>query len=57
MVAVQQLGGSVLEPLTLGQVVKLHPLLVVPAVIADAGTFGVLGVFLAMPAPEGAGPF
>jgi putative heme transporter len=50
IVAVQQLEGNVLEPLILGHVVRLHPLVVVLAVAAGAITLGVLGAFLAVPA-------
>jgi putative heme transporter len=49
IVAVQQLEGNVLEPLILGHVVELHPLVVVLAVAAGAITLGVLGAFLAVP--------
>lgn len=50
IIAVQQLEGNVMEPLILGHVVKLHPLVVVLTVTAGAITLGVLGAFLAVPA-------
>lgn len=49
VVGVQQLEGNVLEPLVLGRVVALHPLLVVTVITAGAVTLGVLGAFLAVP--------
>lgn len=49
VVGVQQLEGNVLEPLVLGHVVALHPLLVVTVITAGAVTLGVLGAFLAVP--------
>jgi putative heme transporter len=49
VVGVQQIEGNVLQPLILGKVLTLHPLVVLLAVTAGAVTLGVLGAFLAVP--------
>lgn len=46
---VQQLEGNVLEPLILGRVIRLHPLVVLLAITAGSLTLGILGAFLAVP--------
>ena len=45
----QLLDNLVLEPLVLGSVVKLHPLVVVIGVVAGAILFGTVGMLLAIP--------
>lgn len=49
IVAVQQLEGNVLQPVVLGRVVDLHPLVVIAAVTGGALVLGILGAFLAVP--------
>lgn len=49
VLAVQQLESNVLEPLILGHVIDLHPLVVLLSITAGAVLFGVLGAFLAVP--------
>jgi predicted PurR-regulated permease PerM len=49
VVGVQQIEGNVLQPLILGRVLTLHPLVVLLAVTAGAVILGVLGAFLAVP--------
>lgn len=49
ILGVQQLEGNVLQPIVLGRVISLHPLLVIVAVTGGALTLGVLGAFLAVP--------
>jgi putative heme transporter len=46
---VQQLESNVLQPLILGNAIRLHPLVVLLAITTGAVTLGVLGAFLAVP--------
>ncbi|MFK5634349.1 AI-2E family transporter [Ornithinimicrobium sp. LYQ103] len=46
---VQQLEGNVLEPYIQGQIISLHPLVIILAVAAGAILMGILGAFLAVP--------
>jgi putative heme transporter len=46
---VQQLEGNVLEPLILGRIIPLHPLIIILSITGAALLFGVLGAFLAVP--------
>jgi putative heme transporter len=46
---VQQLESNVLEPLILGHVIALHPLVIVLSITAGALLLGLLGAFLAVP--------
>jgi putative heme transporter len=46
---VQQLESNVLEPLILGHVIRLHPLVILIAITAGAVSLGILGAFLAVP--------
>lgn len=46
---VQQLESNVLQPLILGNALRLHPLTIVLAVTAGALLLGVLGAFVAVP--------
>ena len=47
--AVQQVEGNVLQPMLQGKSLKLHPGLVLVAVAAGGGLFGVAGAFLSVP--------
>lgn len=49
IVVVQQVEGNVLQPVILGKVVHLHPLVVLLSLTAGAVLFGILGAFLAVP--------
>ncbi|MBW3657739.1 MAG: AI-2E family transporter [Actinobacteria bacterium] len=49
IVLVQQLEGNILQPVILGHVVDLHPLVVLLSLTAGAVLFGILGAFLAVP--------
>lgn len=49
ILAVQQLESNVLEPMILGRVIHLHPLVVLLSITAGAVLIGVLGAFLAVP--------
>jgi predicted PurR-regulated permease PerM len=49
VLAVQQLEGHVLQPLIMGNAVKVHPLAVVLAVIAGGTIAGIPGTFFAVP--------
>jgi putative heme transporter len=46
---VQQLESNVLEPLILGHIIALHPLIIVLSITAGALLLGLLGAFLAVP--------
>jgi predicted PurR-regulated permease PerM len=46
---VQQLEGNVLEPYIQGQIISLHPLVIILAVAAGSILMGILGAFLAVP--------
>ncbi|HSL57543.1 MAG TPA: AI-2E family transporter [Acidimicrobiales bacterium] len=48
-VGVQQTEGNLLEPLVVGRVLRLHPLVILFAVTAGGFAFGILGAFLAVP--------
>lgn len=48
-VAIKVLDDTVLQPLTIGRSVHLHPLLVVISIVAGEEAFGVLGMFVAVP--------
>ena len=50
VVLAQLLDNVVLEPVVLGSVVKLHPLVVVIGVVGGAILFGTVGMLLAIPA-------
>ena len=47
--AVQQVEGNVLQPMLQGKSLKLHPGLVLVAVAAGGGLYGVAGAFLSVP--------
>lgn len=47
---VQQLEGNVLQPLIVGNAVRVHPLAILLAVTAGGTLFGLAGAFLAVPA-------
>ena len=47
--AVQQIEGNVLQPLLQGKSLRLHPGLVLVAVAAGSGLYGVAGAFLSVP--------
>ena len=47
--AVQQIEGNVLQPMLQGRSLKLHPGLVLIAVAAGGGLYGVAGAFLSVP--------
>ncbi|HEV2087670.1 MAG TPA: AI-2E family transporter [Cryptosporangiaceae bacterium] len=49
VIAVQQLEGNVLQPLIMGQALRLHPVIVLVAVTAGALTAGVAGALVAVP--------
>lgn len=49
VIAVQQLESNVLEPLILGRVIALHPLVIVLSITAGSLLLGILGAFLAVP--------
>ncbi len=49
VIAVQQLESNVLEPLILGHVIALHPLVIVLSITAGSLLLGILGAFLAVP--------
>jgi putative heme transporter len=49
VLAVQQLESNVLEPVILGRVIDLHPLVIILAITAGSLTLGILGAFLAVP--------
>lgn len=49
VVAVQQLESNILEPLVLGRVIRLHPLVIIVAITAGGLTLGILGAYLAVP--------
>ncbi|MEX2660074.1 MAG: AI-2E family transporter [Acidimicrobiales bacterium] len=48
-IAVQQLEGNLLQPVVVGRVTRLHPLVVLTSLTVGAVTLGVLGAFLAVP--------
>ena len=49
VLVVQQLEGNVLEPYIQGQIISLHPLVIILAVAAGSILMGILGAFLAVP--------
>lgn len=49
VVAVQQLESNVLEPVVLGRVLRLHPVVILVSLTAGAVLAGVVGAFLAVP--------
>jgi putative heme transporter len=49
VLAVQQLESNVLEPVILGRVIDLHPLVIILAITAGSLALGILGAFLAVP--------
>ncbi len=49
VVAVQQIEGNVLEPLILGRIIPLHPLVIILSITAGSVLLGILGAFLAVP--------
>jgi predicted PurR-regulated permease PerM len=49
ILVIQQVEGHVLQPLVLGRAVKLHPVVVILALIAGAILGGIAGAFLAVP--------
>jgi predicted PurR-regulated permease PerM len=49
ILAVQQIEGNVLQPILQGRSLQLHPALVLVAVTAGGGLYGVAGAFLAVP--------
>ena len=46
---IQFLDGNVLVPLLFSEVVDLHPITIIVAVLAFGGVWGVAGVFFAIP--------
>ena len=48
-IAVQQLEGDLLQPLVMGQAVRLHPLVVILSLAIGAIVGGLVGAFLAVP--------
>lgn len=48
-IAVQQLEGNLLQPVVMGKVVHLHPVVVLVALTAGATVAGIAGAFLAVP--------
>ena len=49
MLLVQQIEGHILQPLVMGNAVKVHPLAVVLGVTAASGLAGIAGAFFAVP--------
>jgi putative heme transporter len=49
VIAVQQLESNVLEPVVLGRVLRLHPVVILASLTAGAVLAGVVGAFLAVP--------
>ena len=49
VVLVQQVEGNLLQPLVMGRVIDLHPVVIVAAVTCGAVLLGVLGALLAVP--------
>lgn len=49
VVLVQQIEGHVLQPLIMGNAVRIHPLAVVLAVAAGSAVAGIVGALLAVP--------
>ena len=47
--AVQQIEGNVLQPILQGRSLRLHPAVVILAVTAGSGLYGVAGAFLSVP--------
>lgn len=54
MTGVQQLDSSVLSPLIMGRVVRIHPLAVLLGVLIAAALFGVFGMLVVVPVIAGA---
>jgi predicted PurR-regulated permease PerM len=50
MVAVQQVDNHVITPNIIARTVKVHPITVILALLFAASTFGLLGMFVAIPA-------
>jgi predicted PurR-regulated permease PerM len=48
-IAIQQAEGNLLEPLVLGRVLRLHPLVVLLAVVTGGVVGGIAGAFVAAP--------
>jgi predicted PurR-regulated permease PerM len=48
-VAIQQAEGNLLEPLVLGRVLRLHPLVILLAVVTGGVVGGIAGAFVAAP--------
>ena len=53
--AVQQIEGNVLQPILQGRSLRLHPAIVLLAVTAGGGLYGVAGAFLSVPVAAVAG--
>ena len=51
---IQQLEGDLLQPIVVGRVVKLHPIVVLLSLTAGGVLAGVAGAFLAVPLTAGA---
>jgi predicted PurR-regulated permease PerM len=49
ILAVQQLEGNVLQPVIVGRAVRLHPIVVLGAVVIGGALWGVIGAFVAVP--------
>ena len=49
IVAVQQIEGDVLQPMVMGRLVRLHPLVILLALTAGAILAGIAGAFVAVP--------
>jgi predicted PurR-regulated permease PerM len=54
MTGVQQLESSVLSPLIMGHVVRVHPLVVLLGVLVAAALFGIVGMLVVVPLIAGA---
>lgn len=54
MTGVQQLESSVLSPLVLGRVVRIHPLAVLLGVVVAAALYGIFGMLVVVPLIAGA---
>jgi predicted PurR-regulated permease PerM len=48
-ILVQQLEGNILQPVIVGNAVRLHPLAILLAITAGAALWGIAGAFLAVP--------
>lgn len=49
IIVIQQVEGNVLQPLVMGRVLRLHPVVIILALTAGATLAGIIGAFLAVP--------